>query len=107
VIVVRADSAYDAGAFVAACRRAGAHFSVTVRMDPKVRRTITTITEDAWTAIKYPNAIYDEATDTWISDAEIAEVPYTAFASQAAHRADGTLIVRRVKRLNPKAAAQG
>ena len=59
LIVVRADSAYYAGAFVAACRRNRARFSVTVRMDPKVRRAIATITDDAWTAIKYPNAIYD------------------------------------------------
>lgn len=42
-IVVRADSAYYAAAFVVACRRNGAHFSVTVRMDPKVRRAITGI----------------------------------------------------------------
>ena len=106
-LVVRVDSAFYAGAFVAACRRGGAHFSVTVRMDPKIRRTITTIDEDAWIPIKYPNAIYDEQADQWISDAEIAEVPYTAFASRRAHRTDGRLIVRRVRRLNPKAAAQG
>ena len=107
MIVVRADSAYYAGAFVAACRRNRARFSVTVRMDPKVRRAIATITDDAWTAIKYPNAIYDEQAGEWISDAEIAEVPYTAFASSRAHRTDGRLIVRRVTRLNPKATAQG
>ncbi|MCA1682187.1 MAG: IS1380 family transposase [Actinobacteria bacterium] len=106
-IVVRADSAFYAGAFLAACRRAGAHFSVTVRMDPKVRRTITTIDDGAWTPIKYPNALYDEQTDTWVSEAEIAEVPYTAFASARAHRTDARLIVRRVKRLNPKATPQG
>ena len=66
-----------------------------------------TITDDAWTAIEYPNAIYDEQTGEWISDAEIAEVPYTAFASNAAHRTDGRLIVRRVRRLNPKDGAEG
>src|ERR1700752_389128 len=107
LIVVRADSAYYAGAFVAACRRNGARFSVTVRMDPKVKRAIATITDDAWTPIEYPNAIYDEQTGQWISDAEIAEVPYTAFASKRAHRTDGRLMVRRVRRLNPKGAAQG
>ena len=107
MIVVRADSAYYAGAFVAACRRNRARFSVTVRMDPKVRRAIAAITDNAWTAIKYPNAIYEEQAGEWISDAEIAEVPYTAFTSRRAHRADGTLIVRRVRRLNPTAAAQG
>jgi hypothetical protein len=107
LIVVRADSAYYSGAFVAACRRNGARFSVTVRMDPKVKRAIAAIPEDSWTAIKYPNAIYDEQTGEWISDAQIAKVPYTAFASKWAHRTDGELIVRRVRRLNPKSAAQG
>lgn len=107
MIVVRADSAFYAGAFIGAARRAGAHFSVTVRMDPKVRRAITTIGEDAWVPVKYPNAVFDEQTGTWISDAEIAEVPYTAFASHRAHRTDGRLIVRRVRRLNPKAIPQG
>jgi hypothetical protein len=107
MIVVRADSAYYAGVFIAACRRHGARFSVTVRMDPKIKQAIAGIDEHAWVAIKYPNAIYDEASDTWISDAEIAEVPYTAFASKTKQRTDGRLIVRRVKRLNPTAAAQG
>ena len=108
LIVVRADSAYYAGAFVAACRRHRARFSVTVRMDPKeVRRAIATITDDAWTAINYPNAIYDQQAGEWISDAEIAGVPYTAFASSRAQRSDGRLIVRRVRRLNPTATAQG
>jgi Transposase DDE domain group 1 len=107
MIVVRADSAFYAGAFVAACGRAGAYFSVTVRIDPKIRRTITGIDEGAWVAIKYPHAIYDDEAGTWISDAEIAEAPYTAFATNRAHRTEGRLIVRRVKRLNPKAAAQG
>jgi Transposase DDE domain group 1 len=106
-IVVRTDSAFYAGAFVAACRRGGAHFSVTVRMDPKIRRTITSIDDGAWIPIKYPHAIFDDEAGEWISDAEIAEVPYTAFASRRAHRTDGRLIVRRVKRLNPQATAQG
>jgi len=76
-------------------------------MDRKIQRTITTIDEDAWISIKYPDAIYDPDTDTWISDAQIAEVPYTAFAARGKHRTHGTLIVRRVKRLNPNACAQG
>jgi hypothetical protein len=86
-IVVRADSAYFAVAFVAESRRNGAHFSVTVRMDPKVKHAITGIADDAWTTINYPNAIHDEATDTWISDAEIAEVPCTVrLQAGAPHR---------------------
>src|SRR5256885_15200428 len=89
LIVVRADSAYYAGAFVAACRRGGARFSVTVRMDPKIRRTITSIDETAWVPIQYPNAIFDDQAGEWISDAEIAEVPYTAFATNRARRTEG------------------
>ena len=61
----------------------------------------------AWTAIEYPNAVFDEDAGAWISDAEIAEVPYTAFASSPAHAAHGRLIVRRVRELNPSAAAEG
>jgi len=51
--------------------------------------------------------VFDEDAGAWISDAEIAEVPYTAFASSPAHAAHGRLIVRRVRELNPSAAAEG
>jgi Transposase DDE domain group 1 len=107
IIVVRADSAYYHGAFVAACRRNAVRFSVTARLDRKVQRTIATIPEDQWVSIKYPHALYDPDTDTWISDAQIAEVPYTAFASRRTHHTRGRLIIRRVTRLNPNAATQG
>jgi hypothetical protein len=107
LLVVRADSAFYNGAFVAACRRNGAHFSITARMDPKIARTVASIDEDAWTAITYPNAVFDDEAGEWISDAEIAEVPYTAFAASRTHRITARLIVRRVRRLNPKAAARG
>lgn len=107
LLLARADSAFYCGAFVSACRRGGAHFSVTARMDPKIAAAIAGIDESAWVAIKYPNAIFDEQAGGWISDAEIAEVPYTAFESSKAHRITARLIVRRVRRLNPKAAAAG
>ena len=58
-------------------------------------------------AIEYPNAVFDEQTGQWISNAEIAEVNYTAFASSPAHITHGRLIVRRVRELNPTAAAHG
>jgi hypothetical protein len=107
LIVVRADSAFYSGAFIAACRRNRAHLSVTTRIDPKIRLAITGIDEASWTAIEYPNAIYDEDAGEWISDAEITEVPYTAFAASKTHRTSSRLIVRRLRRLNPKATAQG
>lgn len=84
-----------AGAFIAACRRAGTRFSITVRRDPKVQRAIAGIDERAWVPIRYPNAIYDQPSQSWISDAEIAAVGYTAFASKTSQRVDGRLIVRR------------
>ena len=88
-----------------AARRAGAHFSVTVRMDPKVRAAITAIGEDAWTPIRYPRAIWDDQLGRWVSDAQVAEVDYTAFTSAKGQAITARLIVRRVKDLNPKAAA--
>jgi hypothetical protein len=53
-ILCRADSAYYGWAFTVAAIRAKTWFSVTARMDPKVKATIASITEDAWVAIKYP-----------------------------------------------------
>src|SRR4051812_41316821 len=99
-VTMRADSAYYNRHVVAAARRGGAHFSITARMDPAVRRAIASIGEDAWVTIKYPNAIWDDEEGRWISDAEVAEVPVTAFTSRRkAEHVTARLIVRRVKRL--------
>ena len=73
-------------------------------MDPKIRAAIAAIPEDAWTPITYPRAIWDEDQNRLISDAEVAEVPYTAFASKKGQAITARLIVRRVKDLNRKAA---
>lgn len=103
-IVARADSGFYNAAFTAACRRAGAYFSVTARMDPAVSAAIAAIPGDAWTAIRYPRAIWDDQLRTWVSDAEIAEVSYTAFASKKGQAITARLMVRRVRDLNKKAA---
>lgn len=103
LVIVRADSAYYAREVIAAVIRAGARFSVTARMNPAVRRAIASIPEQAWTPIHYPNAIFDEDEQRLVSDAEVAEIPFTAFTSRRkAEHIDARLIVRRVKRLNPK-----
>ena len=102
-IVVRMDSAYYAAKVIAAIRRNGAFFSVTTPMDSKIRAAIAGIGEDAWTPIAYPRAIWDEDQRRWISDAEVAEVPYTAFASRKGQAVTARLIVRRVRDLNRKA----
>src|SRR5664280_2284563 len=104
LVVLRADSAFYSHDVVAAARRAGAHFSITARSSTAVSTAIASIRADAWTPIHYPNAVWDEAEQRLISDAEIAEVPFTAFTSRrTADHISGRLIVRRVKRLNPTA----
>src|SRR5512135_2086135 len=50
-LVARADSAFYSAAFTGAVRAAGAFFSVTVRMDPKVKAAIAAIPGAAWTPI--------------------------------------------------------
>src|SRR4051812_6168790 len=81
-VLVRADSAFYSHALVVAALRAGADVSITVRMDPAVKRAIAAVDEDAWTTIKYTNANYDETTSSWISTAQVAEIPFTAFTSK-------------------------
>jgi hypothetical protein len=54
------DSAFYSAAVLNACRRAGVRFSVTAKMDPKIKAAIAAIGETAWTAIKYPHAVFDE-----------------------------------------------
>jgi Transposase DDE domain group 1 len=109
LITVRADSAYYGHDVVAAARRGGARFSVTVRMNRTVVKAISQIEESAWVPIHYPNAIWDEDEQRLISDAEVAEVPYfTAFTSRCkADHISARLIVRQVKRLNPKTVPPG
>jgi hypothetical protein len=104
-IVVRLDSAFYNAAVIGAVRRGGARFSVTVPMNASIRATIAAIGEDAWTAIKYPRAIWDDQLGAWISDAEVAETQYTAFASRKGHTVTARLVVRRVRDLNKQAAA--
>jgi hypothetical protein len=102
-VLVRADSAFYSHALATAVLNAGAEVSITVRMDAAVKRAIAGIAENAWTTIKYPDALFDETTGTWISKAQIAEIPFTAFTShKKAEQIPGRLIVRRIPELNPK-----
>jgi hypothetical protein len=101
LVVVRADSAFFNAEVVAAIHRRGARFSITARHDAAVVAAIGGIPEQAWTPIRYPEAIWDEAEKRWVSDAEVAETGYTAFTSRRIDRhVTARLIVRRVRRLN-------
>ena len=102
-VLVRADSAFYSHTMVSAVMKTGADVSITARMDKAVKRAIANITADAWSPIKYTDAIYDQATGTWISKAEVAEISFTAFSSKKkTEQIPGRLVVRRIPDLNPK-----
>ena len=61
-----------------------------------IDRAINLIDEAAWTPVRYPGAVRDPDTGDWISDAEVAEIGYTTFASTK-DRFTARLVVRRVK----------
>ena len=86
LITLRADSGFYNHMVVAACRKLGVRFSITVRLSPALHRVIDGIAEADWVPIPY-----------WLEGAaDVAETTYTPFA----HRGKRTavrLIVRRVK----------
>lgn len=103
-IMCRADSAYYGWAFCGTAVRHHAWFSVTARMTATVKTAIAGIDAQTWTAIKYPHAIWEAAEGRWVSDADVAEVPFTAFTGRRkAEHVECRLVVRRVKRLQPLA----
>ncbi|MCX4734387.1 IS1380 family transposase [Streptomyces sp. NBC_01363] len=104
--ILRADSQFYNAGVIAACRRTGAHFSITTGMNPSIKRAIAAIPDKAWQQITYPTAVPDPETGELVSDAEIAEIPaYTAFASRKkSERVTARLIVRRVRDLAKPAA---
>jgi len=110
-ILVRMDSAFYGRGAVHAALAGGADVSVTVRMNSAVKATIAAIGDDAWTTIEYTDAIFDEEAQRWISRAEVAEIPFTAFAAQKkADHVPGRLVVRRIPDFNAekkRAAGQG
>jgi len=98
-ILVRGDSAYGTGPVVQACLKAGARFSLVLAKNPAVTKAIASIGEDAWTPVHYPGAVLDPDTGALISDAEVAETTFTAFASTK-HSVTARLVVRRVRDRN-------
>jgi hypothetical protein len=103
-ILVRADSAYYARPVITTATRAGVVVSITARMTPPVKAAIATIGEAAWTKINYTNAIFDQATGAWVSNAEVAEIPFTAFSTpKGSPQIPGRLVVRRIPELNQHA----
>lgn len=82
-LTLRADSGFYSGSVAAACRKAGARFSITVKMNPAIRKAIAAINDAAWVAIPY-----------FLDGADVAETTYRPFGKKAPLV---RLIVRRVK----------
>ena len=61
-ILVRGDSAYGNSTVAAACRRAGARFSLVLTKSATVAAAIDSIDETAWSPVKYPGAVRDPDT---------------------------------------------
>jgi hypothetical protein len=89
-ITVRADSAFYSRAMLTTARRLGVGFSVTARQDKRVRAAIEAIEEHAWQRIPYWSSTPE------VSGADVAEVPYTAFAGTR-DAIEVRLVVRRVR----------
>jgi hypothetical protein len=107
LVVLRADSAYYGADVIAAARRHRTHFSITARKTRAVTAAIASIGDDAWTTIHYPRAVFDDQLGQWISDAEVAEIGFTAFTSRPqARQVTARLIVRRVRDANPDHVAR-
>ena len=98
-ILVRGDSAYGTSPVVAACLKAKVRFSFVLAKNPAVVRAIASIPENAWRPVTYPGAFTDPDTGELISEAEVAETEFTAFASTE-HPVTARLVVRRVRDQN-------
>jgi Transposase DDE domain group 1 len=85
-LTVRADSGFYARSVVAVCRRMDVRFSITVRLQPKLRGLIEAIPDADWTAIPY-----------WMEGgADVAETTYIPFADHK-DAVPVRLIVRRTR----------
>jgi len=104
-VLGRADSAFYRHDLVAAMIAHQVWFSITARQTGPVLEAIGRIAEQAWMPIHYPNAVFDEVEQRWVSDAEVAEIDFVAFSSKPKHQqVRCRLVVRRVRRLQPSAS---
>lgn len=109
-VMARADSAYFRHDFIKTAIAKKIWFSVTARMNPAVKRAVTSIDEQAWKAIKYPQSIWENDESHleggyWVSDAHVAEISFVAFTSRRKRdHVRCRLAIRRVARHQPLAS---
>ena len=95
-LIARGDSAFGTKKVIGACLDERIEFSLTLSRNRRVTTAIEAIDDDAWTAVHYPGAVDDPDTGALISDAEVAETPYT-LTVRGHGRVTARLVVRRVK----------
>lgn len=84
-LTVRADAGFWNYALLDTLGRLGVRWSVTVRINPNIRRAIEAIDESAWIMIAYPDG----------GEAQVAETVYVT--GQGRHRRELRLVVRRTR----------
>lgn len=95
-IMVRGDSAFGTKKVITTCVAEGVEFSLSVSRNKRITAAIEAIDEAAYTPVHYPGAVEDPDTGQLISDAEVAETPYTLRLARG-RSLTVRLVVRRVK----------
>ena len=95
-ILVRGDSAFGTKKVIISCVAEDAEFSLSVSRTKRLSAAIEAIDEPAYTPVHYPGAVEDPDTGALISDAQVAETPYTLRLGSG-RSLTVRLIARRVK----------
>ena len=95
-IMVRGDTAFGTKKVISTCVAEGAQFSLSVSRNRRISAAIEAIDEAAYTPVHYPGAVEDPDTGALISDAQVAETPYTLRLGRG-RSLTVRLVVRRVK----------
>jgi len=95
-IMVRGDSAFGSKKVITTCVDQGVQFSLSVARNRAITTALESIDESAYTPVHYPGSVTDPDTGALISDAEVAETPYTLRLGRG-KTITARLVVRRVK----------
>jgi hypothetical protein len=95
-IMLRGDSAFGSKKVIAACVGHHVEFSLSMARNRAITTAIDAIDESVYTPVHYPGAVTDPDTGALISDAEVAETPYTLQLGRG-KKITARLVVRRVK----------
>jgi hypothetical protein len=95
-IMLRGDSAFGTKKVITTCLDEAIEFSLTMSRNTRITKAINAIDDDAFTPVHYPGAVTDPDTGQLISDAEVAEIPYTPTIA-GRRKVTARTVVRRVK----------